>query len=566
MLRVYHVTESRDPKAARIHTASPSPRSDITTMPLKTTPVVERESGPAEKRAGRPLVREPTAILILVGALLVLQAIPAMLRPTEFLQDDSYFYLQIGRSIAEGHGSTFHGLAPTNGYHPLWMAAVVAAAWTADGGATATLHAVVAIQLVLALATSLLFLKLARDMCLDHGLLGLAVLLAYLLGTGVYGSEAHLNALTLTAGIVALWHSLGSRRAAVWFATGVLFGLAILARLDNLFVAACLVGFGVLHDHDQRLGRVASRVVAATCGAALMLIPYLAYNLTHFGHLIPISGAIKSTFPSFQLELDKLGTMGKLAACFGALSVMLGVVVDRNRRRRVLWLGLGTGTLVHSLYVAGYTQHYTFWAWYYVNGVIAAALAAAFLPSWLTARLTRGTFHTIARLLPIVAMFGVLLAGAARAQLKAFNPLQFGSVTIDWPINEYRWPEEFAGWMKEHLPMNSIVFTYDWPGALAYYSGLKILPMDGLVNDFRYNDDLLAVGATRYLCDRHVTLYFGLIDDDLKQQSLPVEAPLYRKPAGTLSLHREDILVRIRDVVTRPDEALPFAVWRLRCD
>jgi hypothetical protein len=501
--------------------------------------------------------------LIVVGVLLVLQAIPAVMRPAEFLQDDSYFYLQIGRNIAAGHGSTFHGLTPTNGYHPLWMPAVTAAAWLTDADSTATLRLVIAIQLALTLATALIFLRLARDMSLTHGLLGLAVLLAYLLGTGVYGSEAHLNALTSTAAILALWHSLGSERAAAWLGTGMLFGLAILARLDNLFVAACLLGFGVLHDQPQRLAPVASRALAAMCGAGLVLAPYLAQNAAQFGHLVPISGAIKSTFPAFDFDVDKLGAMGKLAALSGAVSFALGAALDRDRRRRVLWLGLGIGTLLHALYVAGYTQHYTFWAWYYASGVIAAALAAAFLPGWLASRWPES--RLLHRLLPVGLTIVILLASAARAHLKAFNPLQLGPVTVDWSINEYRWPEEFARRMKEELPADSIVFTYDWPGALAYYSGLRILPMDGLVNDFKFNDDLLAMGARAYLCQRQVGYFFGLIEDDLELQTLPVDAPLYRKSAGSLSLRSEDIVVRVRDVVARPDEALPFAIWRLRC-
>ncbi|RME22092.1 MAG: hypothetical protein D6798_16635, partial [Deltaproteobacteria bacterium] len=41
------------------------------------------------------------------------------------LWDDSFYYLEIARNIAAGRGSTFDGLQPTNGYHPLWMAICV---------------------------------------------------------------------------------------------------------------------------------------------------------------------------------------------------------------------------------------------------------------------------------------------------------------------------------------------------------------------------------------------------------------------------------------------------------
>ena len=35
--------------------------------------------------------------------------------------DDAYYYFQIGKELAHGHGSTFNGLDHTNGYHPLWQ-------------------------------------------------------------------------------------------------------------------------------------------------------------------------------------------------------------------------------------------------------------------------------------------------------------------------------------------------------------------------------------------------------------------------------------------------------------
>jgi hypothetical protein len=40
-------------------------------------------------------------------------------------REDGYYYLQIARNAALGHGSTYDGVTPTNGYHPLWMLALV---------------------------------------------------------------------------------------------------------------------------------------------------------------------------------------------------------------------------------------------------------------------------------------------------------------------------------------------------------------------------------------------------------------------------------------------------------
>lgn len=38
-----------------------------------------------------------------------------------FKRDDAYYYFKVAQNISEGLGSTFDGINPTNGYHPLWM-------------------------------------------------------------------------------------------------------------------------------------------------------------------------------------------------------------------------------------------------------------------------------------------------------------------------------------------------------------------------------------------------------------------------------------------------------------
>ncbi len=40
---------------------------------------------------------------------------------TWFIRDDAYYYFKVAQNITEGLGSTFDGINPTNGYHPLWM-------------------------------------------------------------------------------------------------------------------------------------------------------------------------------------------------------------------------------------------------------------------------------------------------------------------------------------------------------------------------------------------------------------------------------------------------------------
>src|SRR3989304_8457148 len=38
-----------------------------------------------------------------------------------FIRDDAYYYFKVAQNISEGSGSSFDGINPTNGYHPLWL-------------------------------------------------------------------------------------------------------------------------------------------------------------------------------------------------------------------------------------------------------------------------------------------------------------------------------------------------------------------------------------------------------------------------------------------------------------
>src|SRR5947207_2756246 len=44
---------------------------------------------------------------------------------TALMFDDGFYYAKIAQHVARGDGSTFDGIHPTSGYHPLWMLCLV---------------------------------------------------------------------------------------------------------------------------------------------------------------------------------------------------------------------------------------------------------------------------------------------------------------------------------------------------------------------------------------------------------------------------------------------------------
>ncbi len=43
--------------------------------------------------------------------------------------DDAFYYFKVAMNVTSGHGVTFDGINPTNGFHPLWMLVCISVFW-----------------------------------------------------------------------------------------------------------------------------------------------------------------------------------------------------------------------------------------------------------------------------------------------------------------------------------------------------------------------------------------------------------------------------------------------------
>ncbi len=422
-----------------------------------------------------------------LAALFALFALPVLLAPRNFPSDDALFYLQVARNIAAGHGSTFNTVLPTNGYHPLWILPCVAAAWVSRGDPTLMLRVTFAIQMLLTVGALLLFRTVARRLGLRSWPLGIPMLATFFL-TGMYGSEGHINGVCILASLLFLVrvHARPDPRDAI--VLGVLLGLTMLARLDNVFlVAAMLAGLTFsLPKGDRPRRTTVARI--ATAGAAVVA-PYLIWNLVTFGSFVPISGAIKSTFPHVVGDARNLGALGLATFVFAAAGAAWSLFGRQGSGRRLAFGAMAAGVLAQDLYIVLYTNHNTHWAWYYVSGSLLATLL---LCAAADVAMQRGAW---------LRRRGVAVAAAASHN-------QFIVEYLPRSTDE-RWEIQFAQYMDRTLPAGAGVLVFDYPGHLAFYSSLRIVAADGLMGDFRYDADLRRRGLRRVLLDHAIEYYIG---------------------------------------------------------
>jgi hypothetical protein len=511
------------------------------------------------------LNRQKIYLIFLITVLLILYALPTQIEPTNFMQDDCYFYLQVAGNIISGYGSTFHKITPTNGYHPLWMFFSILGLFIAGGEKVLGLRIIFAIQAAMVLGIAIYFFKIAKSISLRFSTVGLAILAAYFFGTSIYGLEAHLNGLLLTAGIYYFLLAFTTDKLGQWICTGILLGLAILARLDNIFIVASMVCFGIVSHQDLGGEKLFKRFLALAVPVSAVILPYLIYNFLSYGHFVPISGSIKSTFPEFTANINNLGTWGKLASLFGILSLVLAFRFKSHKARRALLGSLGFGVLLHASYVVLFTDEFTFWPWYYVSGILAMSFVTGLFSELIAFRLENIASRRIVNRLAILFSVLLVIIGITRSWAKAFSINAIGSLRLPYELSQTsRWPVEVGMLLKDNLPAEAGILVWNYPGAIAFYSDLRVLPVDGLMNDYRYNDDLLAIGIEEYLCLKNVDYFLGpIVSGKNGIQEFEVFTPLYREPAGKIRLLEKNIVIRVRDIVNSPQETPPLAIWAI---
>jgi hypothetical protein len=489
--------------------------------------------------------------------LFVLFILPAQLRPGNFLADDTYFYLQVAHEIVAGHGSTFNTITPTNGYHPLWMGLCIAAAWMAGGDKSAEIHIALAMGALLFVGIAWAFLALARSVGLRFGIAAIPLLALYFL-TGLYGSEAHCNGLALAVALLLLSRCVADGSARRLVAAGLGLGVAVLARLDNVFIVAGFVAVLPFIGAGEGLGWGRwLRGLLPGLAAFTVVLPYLVINVLETGHVMPISGAIKSSFPIPHPDLARLGLLGIIVSTAAIVGILLSSVRVAGPALRLIVRGLGVGVLMQSAYILLFMRLGAGWSWYYVAGMLEMALVLALL---LDLAASRGELRRVARGLAIGVATLLLLLVLARGWYRLYDAYFTQRDALFRP-GAKRSSEDLrkllALWMKEHLPPGSGVYVDDGAGAIAYYSDLRILPRDGLISDYRYNDELLRLGPAEYFRAHDIRYYLGPIDPRRNgSQLLTVPAPLYGRPAGRITLLDENILIVTKDNPERGDIAL----------
>lgn len=213
--------------------------------------------------------------------------------------DDAYYYFEIARNIANGYGSTFDRINPTNGYHPLWCILLSLCGLIIKSDAGFVIAVVVLQCLLVAYAWTIAFLLLFQIQ--NKRAFFVAGMVSMLFTWNYYISKTVINGLesslflamaaTFLSVAVTSWRG----NAISWKRTSllaVLGGLVILARLDGIFfVLGVLIAWVAIGSLRPRL--VWAQFSVVVLFPFLILGLYMLINWRLFGLWMPVSGFVK---------------------------------------------------------------------------------------------------------------------------------------------------------------------------------------------------------------------------------------------------------------------------------
>ena len=455
-------------------------------------------------------------ILALLAATSLYSIAYACLAPMRLLVtkvfDDAGYYFEIAHNIVSGHGISFDSLHPPNGVQPLWLILILPLEAFSRLSPEIVYRAGLVFQIaLLALAFWLLERELGHWFAPRVRLLAIAMMLFTVFLPAVNGMESAILILTLV-----LLFAYGRRgdvfgrddpRAA--YAFGLIAGLVALARLDMIFLLAA-VGLASLLAPARSGSRASARgetrarferTAAIGAGVSTLVAPYLAFNWITTGHLMPISGALKTSFPA-------IAHSGSLIARFGARHLLFlaigafALAITAARALRVRSAGdrrfdyfdgsVAVASLAMLLHAA-YSFAFMNWAvfrWHFIWYGLAAGLALCRpIASWTrTLRADRAPWiHA-----PVLA--AVLLVGGLETYRK-----DFPKPAYDWHQAAY----DAARWARTHTPKNAI-FAMNDAGIFGFFSERPVVNLDGVANNLAYQDALRAKRLGAYLRDSGV--------------------------------------------------------------
>lgn len=405
---------------------------------------------------------------------------------------DALAYPRVAFNVAAGRGSTYNLLTPTNGYHPLWMWLHVPVMFGAET-ILARLRLAQMLWMAAAVASTWAWSRHIRRWTRCDAAAGFAALLFGLFGWSVYvlysGMETPLALLSFAATCACALRLRDSSESALranLMRYAAAAALTFLARLDSIFLLAPTLAIAAPACFRAKR----SALLAACAIFCVLTLPYFVWNLAVFGHLMPVSGIVKTA--SFSVaaivgmlvwwaeRMARLGISATLLYALAAGAAALAVLTFRALRRdfpafaRILG-ACAVGAAAHYAYYLLRMREINV-SWHLYPQVLTVYLTAVGLFTLGAARLRRVIRQPRWAQAAVIGLFAAFVAAAGVTTAAYHRAKQPRRAELAADV-------ELGKWMEAHLPPTARVAMYDSFIAAAFVSRRVVVDLNGLVEN-----------------------------------------------------------------------------------
>ncbi len=406
--------------------------------------------------------------------------------------DDGFYYLKVADNVAQGLGSTFDGRHATNGYHLLWLLVLVPVMFVTHDEPLAAFRATQALQLLILALTLVVVYHLSKRILSKRAAVFPVLVFAWpriltqtntLLESGLYFL---LLALFIHRGLRVCIHD-APRPARSSVLDGLILAAAILARLDAMFILPALALTAFMERKNRRTVRHYCIVFMI---GFIALALYMSWNRLAYGHALPISGRLKTTFPRAELHWEYLLRYWD----FVGLTLAGGILwlrELRDRRQPTVVAIVGLAAVFNLIQIVAFMK----WGvenWYFCLAVIPGGLAAAKFVDHVVCFAAERLRLSLERAYAGVAISVLLLMTLALAQSyrRHSDLIQPHYLAV-------------AQWARSKTPPDA-VFAMTDAGIFSWFSSRKTINTDGLMNNAEFMETLRRGEFETYLREQEV--------------------------------------------------------------
>ena len=456
-----------------------------------------------------------------------------IIRPLEYIDrllipDDAYYAFTIARNIADGLGPLYT-LDYTNGFQPLYVFLITPIFWIFSGDIIMPVHASLFILAIFDTLSLYFIYRLISSYC-KSAIVPVLIAVSwifnpYVIRTTLNGLETIISFFFIVA---AIYHyrvrfqkkpANGSPYSKA-FLMGTILGIAMLARIDNAFLALTVVLLYILKSIRNGISKniIAGNVSIMAFGGFLAYLPWLIYSYYFTGDLFQISGAALryvhlSNIGHNPAFLDLYGfmfAMGVLA--FGRhnivylafIAILLTTYVflkkrisigDIFNRCPILDILIAFSALLFSAYV-----FYMFGPWYLKRYLFPLILPSILVIALLIELHNIKILNRKSRLIFNAGLLIIIIVA------NIFQP-QFLSLynSTDTRSSGYM---NIGIWARDHFDEGTKIGSSQ-TGALGYFArNLTVFNLDGAVNKNCY-ESLIKKENMKYIRDNNIEYVIG---------------------------------------------------------